>query len=55
MAIGLERVRGRTGSIVHDIGALVIAGLTLVGIVFGLVLAEIRCSPASRSAGRSSI
>ena len=26
MAIGLERVRGRTSSIVHDIGALIIAG-----------------------------
>ena len=31
MAIGLERVRGRTDSIVHDIGALVIAALALGG------------------------
>ena len=30
MTIGLERVRGRTGSIVHDVGALIIAALTLV-------------------------
>ncbi len=28
--------RGRTGSIVHDIGALIIGALTLAGIVFGL-------------------
>ena len=27
MAIGLEWVRGRTNSIIHDIGALIIAGL----------------------------
>ena len=38
MAIGLEWVRGRTHSIVHNVGALVIAGLTLVAIVFGLGL-----------------
>jgi len=36
MTIGLERLRERTHSIVHDIGALVIAGLTLAAIVFGL-------------------
>ncbi len=36
MAIGLEHVRHRTGSIVHDVGALVIAGLTFGGIVLGL-------------------
>jgi uncharacterized membrane protein len=40
MTIGLERVRGRTNSIVHNIGALVIGGLTLLAIVFGLVLNE---------------
>jgi uncharacterized membrane protein len=40
MAIGLERLRGRTRSIIHDAGALIIAGLALAGIVFGLVLAE---------------
>jgi len=40
MAIGLERVRARTGSIVHDVGALVIAALALGGIVFGLWLFE---------------
>jgi uncharacterized membrane protein len=38
MTIGLEWVRGRTRSIVHDVGAMVIAALTLLGIVFGLVL-----------------
>ena len=38
LTIGLERIRGRTGSIVHNIGALVIAALTLVAIVFELIL-----------------
>lgn len=38
MAIGLERVRVRTQNIVHDIGALIIAGLTLAAIVLGLGL-----------------
>jgi uncharacterized membrane protein len=37
ITIGLERVRGRTGSIVHDIGALVIAALTLLAIACDLV------------------
>ena len=36
MAIGLERLRARTGSIVHDVGALALAALALGGIVFGL-------------------
>ena len=36
MAIGLEHVRHRTGSIVHDVGALAIAALTFAGIVLGL-------------------
>jgi uncharacterized membrane protein len=40
MAIGLERVRGRTGSIVHNIGALIVAGLALAGIVLGLATSE---------------
>ena len=39
MTIGLERLRVRTKSIVHDIGAQIIALLTLAAIVFGLVLA----------------
>ncbi len=39
-AIGLERLRARTGSIVHNVGAIVIAGLALAGIVFGLFVAE---------------
>ena len=38
MTIGLERVRGRTGSIVHNVGALAIAALTLVAIVFELAI-----------------
>jgi uncharacterized membrane protein len=38
LTIGLERVRGRTGSIVHNIGAIIIAGLTLCAIVFDLVI-----------------
>ncbi|MBI2713976.1 MAG: DUF2339 domain-containing protein [Rhizobiales bacterium] len=38
MTIGLERLRARTRSIVHDVGAQIIALLTLVAIVFGLVV-----------------
>jgi uncharacterized membrane protein len=37
ITIGLERVRGRTGSFVHNIGAMVIAALTLLAVVFDLV------------------
>jgi uncharacterized membrane protein len=40
MVIGLERLRLRTNSIVHDVGALLIAGLCLLAIVFGLLLLE---------------
>jgi uncharacterized membrane protein len=40
MAIGLERLRARTGSIVHDVGALILAGLALIGIVLGLFGAD---------------
>jgi uncharacterized membrane protein len=40
MAIGLERLRQRTHNVVHDVGALVIAGLALFAIVFGLALFE---------------
>jgi uncharacterized membrane protein len=40
MVIGLERMRQRTNSVVHDIGALAIAALTLAAIVFGLAVAE---------------
>jgi uncharacterized membrane protein len=40
MTIGLERLRGRTASIVHNIGAQVIAAGTLAAIMFGLCLAE---------------
>jgi uncharacterized membrane protein len=36
ITIGLERVRGRTGSIVHDVGALVTAALSLFAIAFDL-------------------
>ena len=40
MAIGLEGVRRRTQNVVHNIGALIVAGLALIGIVFGLLVAE---------------
>jgi uncharacterized membrane protein len=40
MCLGLEWVRGRTKNIVHNVGAIVIAALTLAGIVFGLWLIE---------------
>ncbi|HEY2136899.1 MAG TPA: DUF2339 domain-containing protein, partial [Xanthobacteraceae bacterium] len=40
MAIGLERLRGRTRNVVHDAGAVVVALLCLVGIVVGLCFAE---------------
>ena len=40
LAIGLERIRLRSGSIVHSIGALAIAGLTLLIIVVGLGVTE---------------
>jgi uncharacterized membrane protein len=36
MTIGLEWLRQRTRSIIHDAGALIIAALTLAAIVFGL-------------------
>jgi uncharacterized membrane protein len=38
MTIGLERLRLRTDSVVHDVGAWVIALLTLMAIIFGLGL-----------------
>ncbi len=47
IAIGLERVRGRTGSIVHNVGALLVAAATLVSVVMVLATA---CSPAFRNA-----
>jgi uncharacterized membrane protein len=40
MSIGLEHLRRRTGSVVHDVGALIIAALTLIAVVFGLFLGE---------------
>ena len=40
MAIGLERLRVRTGSIVHNIGALVVTAIALLFTVFGLFLLE---------------
>jgi uncharacterized membrane protein len=36
LAIGLERLRLRTHSVVHDFGALAFAALALIGIVLGL-------------------
>lgn len=38
LTIGLERIRGRTGSIVHNVGALVVAALTLCVILFELII-----------------
>jgi uncharacterized membrane protein len=38
MTIGLEHIRGRTNSIVHDVGALIVGALTLCAIVLGLML-----------------
>jgi uncharacterized membrane protein len=40
ITIGLEHVRARSGSIVHNIGAVIVAGLTLGAIVFGLLLGQ---------------
>jgi uncharacterized membrane protein len=40
MAIGLERLHMRTGSIVHNVGALVVAGIAGFFIVFGLFMFE---------------
>jgi uncharacterized membrane protein len=40
MTIGLERLREKSHSIVHNVGALVIAGGTLAASVFGLMLAQ---------------
>ena len=37
ITIGLERLRLRTGNIVHNAAALILAVLTLAGIVFGLL------------------
>ena len=37
MTIGLEHVRRRTGSIVHNVGACIVAALTLVAIIADLV------------------
>jgi uncharacterized membrane protein len=39
MAIGLERLRERTGSIVHNVASMIVAGLALLGTVFGLLSA----------------
>jgi uncharacterized membrane protein len=36
ISIGLERLRLRTRNVVHNVGALIIAGVTFVAIVFGL-------------------
>jgi uncharacterized membrane protein len=39
LTIGLERVRGRTGSIVHNVAALLVAAATLLAVVAELLLA----------------
>jgi uncharacterized membrane protein len=38
LTIALEHIRGRTGSIVHNVGALVVAALTLCAIVIDLIM-----------------
>lgn len=40
MTVGLERIRERSLSIIHDYGARIVGALTFVGIVFGLGLRE---------------
>jgi uncharacterized membrane protein len=40
IAIGLEWLRIRTGSVVHNVGALIVAGITLAAIVIGLAVVE---------------
>jgi uncharacterized membrane protein len=40
MAIGLERLRGRTNNVVHDIGAQIIVAVTLAAAVIGLGFLE---------------
>jgi uncharacterized membrane protein len=40
MVIGLERTRMVTKNIVHDVGAIIIAGITLAAIVLGLLLVQ---------------
>lgn len=40
MAIGLERLRIRTGSVIHHVGATVLTAFAILGIVFGLFLLE---------------
>jgi uncharacterized membrane protein len=40
MTIGLERLRLHTRSLVHDVGALVVAALTLMAIVLGLAVGK---------------
>jgi uncharacterized membrane protein len=40
MAIGLERLRARTGSIVHNVGAVVLTVIAILFTVFGLFLLE---------------
>lgn len=40
MAFGLERIRLKGGNIVHNVAALILAGLAFAGILIGLGLAE---------------
>jgi uncharacterized membrane protein len=48
LVIGLERVRERTDNIVHNIGALIVAAITLAIIVFGPVLGRNPMLPFAR-------
>ncbi len=53
MTIGLEHVRKRSGSIIHDIGARIIGLLTFAAIWLGLMLG--RKSDAHRRSGRRDV
>ena len=55
MAIGLERLRVRTGSVVHNGGAILLTVFAGLAAVFGLLGLETRCCGRSMSAAASSI
>jgi uncharacterized membrane protein len=54
MVIGLERIRLKSGSIVHDWGARLLAAAVFI-MISTSALPRIPCSPARMSAARSSI
>jgi uncharacterized membrane protein len=54
IAIGLEWLRVRSGNPVYDVGARIVAGITLVAIIVGLGFVENPLATVNPSAGRSS-